>query len=191
MNRRGHIRGRGLRLTAVAALVVLALTGFSTGRGHGGSGNGDSDGGGGGGCSSSGQDHDVSSSDSGGTTSSGSSGYHDYDKDDDEDDDTGDAGGSGSSSVTTSEPASVELVSCATADQPYATVEVTNPNDVPYDFAPFVYFLDENDSMLDSAQPTVNVPAHGTTSVRVAFDADAAGEAPDHCETEPTAQPEA
>ncbi|MFF3503740.1 hypothetical protein [Streptomyces sp. NPDC003247] len=173
----------------MAALVVLALTGFSTGRGHGGSSHSDSDGGGGG-CSSSSQDHDDSSSSGGGTTSSGSSGYRDYDKDD-EDDDTADTGGSGSSSVTTSEPATVELVSCATADQPYATVEVTNPNDVPYDFAVNVYFLDAYESMLDAAQPTVTVPAHGTKSVRVAFDADAAGEAPDRCETEPTAQPKA
>ncbi|MEU0748650.1 hypothetical protein ABZ476_19730, partial [Streptomyces albogriseolus] len=30
-------RGKTLKLTAVSTLVVLALTGFSTGRGHGGS----------------------------------------------------------------------------------------------------------------------------------------------------------
>ncbi|MGW0814241.1 hypothetical protein ACWD00_13485 [Streptomyces viridiviolaceus] len=106
-------RGRAIRYTAVAALVVLTPTGFSTGRGHG-SGDGE----GGGGCSSSSQDHDSSSS-----TGGGSYGDHDYD-----DDDHGSGGGDGGNSTPSLQDATVELVSCATQEKPYAIVEVTNPN---------------------------------------------------------------
>ncbi|MEV6616790.1 hypothetical protein AB0N31_23650 [Streptomyces sp. NPDC051051] len=178
-------RGRTLRLTATAALVVLALTGFSTGRGHGSSTHG------GGGCSSSSQDHDGSSG-GGGSSSSGSSGYHDYDDDDYDygDGSGGSSGSDGSSSPAmeaTFEPATVELVSCATKDRPYATVEVVNPNGVPRDFDVAVYFMDADTVAIDEAHPTVNVPANGTKRVRVEFDGGAPGEVLDHCEAAPTA----
>ncbi|MEU8648568.1 hypothetical protein [Streptomyces sp. NPDC048737] len=189
-------RGRTLRLTVTAALVVLALTGFSTGRGHGSSTHGGSHGGGGGGgCSSSSQDHDGSSS-GGGSSSSGSSGYHDYDHDDHGDDyDYGDgsggsSGSGGPSSPTaeaTSEPATVELVSCATKDRPYATVEVANPNGAPGDFDVAVFFMDADTVAIDEARSTVNVPANGTKRVRVEFDGGAPGEVLDHCEVASTA----
>ncbi|MGP4084717.1 hypothetical protein [Streptomyces sp. KR55] len=142
------LRGRTLKLTAMAALVVLTLTGFSTGRGHG-HGSGGSDGGGGGGCSSSSQDHDSSSSTSGGGTwsgtddddddldyggSSGGSGYNDsYD-------DTGTSGSSGSGSAETLQNASVKLVKCVTGKAPYSRVEITNPNASTATFAVDVTF---------------------------------------------------
>ncbi|MFF9124454.1 hypothetical protein ACF09J_14305 [Streptomyces sp. NPDC014889] len=59
-------RGRGIRLTAVLAAVLLALTGFSRGHGHGRGHSRHS--GGGGGCSSSHQNHDSSSSRGRGST---------------------------------------------------------------------------------------------------------------------------
>ncbi|MGW4547412.1 hypothetical protein ACWEN4_13655 [Streptomyces violaceorubidus] len=172
-------RGRALRFTAISALVVLSLTGFSTGRhGHGG------DGGGGGGCSSSGQDHDGSSSTSGGqdaykddddTYGTGGSGHHDYD--DDTYDDTG-SGGTGEP-----EAAMLTLVDCAEKSMPYATVEVTNPNAVEYTFPVTVLFKDADGTTLTEGSEEVTVPADGVAAVRVPFDGSGA---PDHCELDHT-----
>lgn len=174
-------RGRALRFTAISALVVLSLTGFSTGRhGHGG------DGGGGGGCSSSGQDHDGSSSTSGGqdahkddddTYGTGGSGHHDYD---DTYDDTG-SGGSGGSGEP--EAAMLTLVDCAEKSMPYATVEVTNPNAVEYTFPVTVLFKDADGTTLTEGSEEVTVPADGVAAVRVPFDGSGA---PDHCELDHT-----
>lgn len=151
-----QIRGRGLRFASMVVVVVLALTGFSTGRGgRGSSGDGGGSGGsGGGGCSSSRQDHDSSSSSSGG--------YRDDDYDDD-DDDYGSGSGSGgsyddgygdpygdpptdggSTSAGQVEPAVVKLVKCATVKEPYATVEVTNPHAVDAEFWVAVSFKDRS-----------------------------------------------
>ncbi|WP_149548712.1 hypothetical protein [Streptomyces marokkonensis] len=149
-------RGNTLKLTAVSALVVLTLTGFSTGRGHGGN-SGD---GGGGGCSSSDQNHD----------SSGTGGSH---RDYDDDDDYGDTGaGSGGSSSGTSassslQDATVELLTCASKKTPYATVEVTNPNTVAGTFTVTVTFENGTGGMLASRTQTVDVPAGDTATARV------------------------
>ncbi|MEU3659338.1 hypothetical protein AB0E77_06145 [Streptomyces sp. NPDC032940] len=176
-------RGRALRFTAVSALVVLSLTGFTTGRGHG-HGGGD----GGGGCSSSSQDHDSSSSSSDGdvhkddgSSGSGTSGGYGYGHSDhDDDDDYGTDGGSGDGTAGALQAATVELVSCATEDDPYATVEITNPNDREYTFAVTVFFKDAGDVTLDDAREETTVPAGSATRVRLAFDAP--GETADHCE---------
>ncbi|MFH8800462.1 hypothetical protein ACH4F6_12815 [Streptomyces sp. NPDC017936] len=167
MERRGHTRGRRLRLTAVAALVVLALTGFSTGRGHGSSSHGGGDGGGGGGCSSSRQDHDSSSS-SGGSSSSGTSGSHYDDYDDDyTDDDHGDGTGSGSGGSSALQDAEAVLVGCAGEETPYATVEVTNPNAVAGTFTVNVGFYDARGDTVVLGSADVDVPANGTATGRV------------------------
>ncbi|MEV5549583.1 hypothetical protein AB0L35_26170 [Streptomyces sp. NPDC052309] len=174
-------RGRALRFTAVSALVVLTLTGFSTGRGHGG-GSGD---GGGGGCSSSGQDHDSSSS-----SSSGGGGYRDHDYDDDTyDDETYGSGGGGSDS-TPLEDATVELVTCATKTTPYATVEVTNPNTTEGTFTVTVDFLDAAGDPVDSAYTDVTVPAGTTKTAEVQLD-ETYLPLLDHCEPAPEASPAA
>ncbi|MEU9594184.1 hypothetical protein AB0D84_31315 [Streptomyces sp. NPDC048193] len=176
-------RGRAFRYTAISALVVLSLTGFSTGRGHGhGHGGGD-----GGGCSSSSQDHDSSSSssdgdvykddDSYGSGTSGGYGYGHSGSDYDDDTDGGSGGGSGGSAQRA---ATVELVSCATEDDPYATVEVTNPNDREYTFAVTVFFKDGGDVTIDDARQESTVPAGTATRVRLAVDAP--GRTVDHCE---------
>ncbi|MBQ0967155.1 hypothetical protein GUR47_27060 [Streptomyces tendae] len=165
-------RGRALRYTAISALVILSLTGFSTGRhGHGGDGSG-------GGCSSSGQDHDGSSSTSGGsdaykddddTYGTGGSGYHD---DDTYGDDTG--GGSGEA-----EGAVLNLITCVMEDQPWSTVEVTNPNAVESTFSVTVLFKDADGATIDEGTEEVTVPADGVSAVRVPFDGSGI---PDHCE---------
>ncbi|MBD0424834.1 hypothetical protein H0H10_37660 [Streptomyces sp. TRM S81-3] len=175
-------RGRALRFTAVSALVVLTLTGFSTGRGHGG-GSGD---GGGGGCSSSGQDHDSSSS-----SSSGGGGYRDHDYDDDTDDDeTYGSGGGGSDSTPYLQDATVELVTCATKTTPYATVEVTNPNTTEGTFTVTVDFLDAAGDPVDSAYTDVTVPAGTTKTAEVQLD-ETYLPLLDHCEPAPEASPAA
>ncbi|MET9774823.1 hypothetical protein ABZ023_11245 [Streptomyces sp. NPDC006367] len=190
-------RGRALRYTAVSALVVLCLTGFSTGRHGGGDG-----GGGGGGCSSSGQDHDSSSSSSGGDTSSDGDVYK-YDDDSSYGGGTSGSYGSGGSSADSGsggsgsadsgsgngssgsggsgvQAATVELVSCATADAPYATVEITNPNGREYSFAVTVLFKDGADDTLEEVRRETAVPARGTSRLRVPFDT--GGAEADHCE---------
>ncbi|WP_062645380.1 hypothetical protein [Streptomyces maremycinicus] len=168
-------RGQKLRFTAVAAIVVLALTGFSTSKGHGrGGGHGD---GGGGGCSSSGQNHDGSSS-SGGT--SGST-YHDYDDDDDYTDDT--SGGSGSSDTSTTQAdATVELTACATPSEAYATVEVTNPNATGGYFTVTVDFLDAGSRRVEERSEEAYVAGNDTTTVQVDLSAPGVAARVDHCD---------
>jgi hypothetical protein len=169
-------RGRALRFTAVSALVVLSLTGFSTGRhGHGGDGSG-------GGCSSSGQDHDSSSS-----TSGGGDAYKDDDTYGDDtygdgtygDDTYGDDSGSGGSGEAEAEPAVLNLITCVREDQPWSTVEVTNPNATEYTLAVTVLFKDADGTTIDEGTEEVTVPADGVSAVRVPFDGSGI---PDHCE---------
>ncbi|WSM40594.1 hypothetical protein OIE80_14490 [Streptomyces cellulosae] len=171
-------RGKTLKLTAVSALVVLALTGFSTGRGHGhGSGHHDGDSGGGG-CSSSSQNHDSSSGGS----------HRDYDDDDyddydDYDDDYGSSGGSGGSETSMSpEAATVTLVECASEQTPYATVEVTNDDTVDGTFSVTVVFKDAAGEELTRGTEEVLVPAGETTTAEVPVDDETSLPQIDECE---------
>ncbi|MFE6826999.1 hypothetical protein [Streptomyces sp. NPDC057690] len=171
-------RGQKLRFAAVAVFVVLALTGFSTSKGHGRSSH---SGGGGGGCSSSSQNHDSSSS-SGGT--SGST-YHDYDDDDDYTDDT--SGGGSSSTSATLRDATVELIDCATPSEPYATVEVTNPNATGGYFTVTVDFLDAGSRRVEQRSTDEYVGGNDSTTVQVDLSAPGVAAKVDHCEAEPYA----
>ncbi|WSB54873.1 hypothetical protein OIE90_14155 [Streptomyces cellulosae] len=165
-------RGKTLKLTAVSALVVLTLTGFSTGRGHGGSsGHHDGDSGGGG-CSSSSQNHDSSSGGS----------HRDYD-DDDYDDDYGSSGGSGGSEASMSpDAATVTLVECASEQTPYATVEVTNDDTVDGRFSVTVVFKDAAGEELTRGTEEVLVPAGETTTAEVPVDDETSLPQIDECE---------
>ncbi|NEB05013.1 hypothetical protein [Streptomyces sp. SID13726] len=158
-----HSRGRVLRLTTVMAVVLLALTGFSTG--HKSSGRHKSshrDGDSGGGCSSSRQDHDSYS------TSGGS------------------GGGSSSSRTKVLKDGSVRLVSCATKSDPYSTAEVTNPNSRQGTFKVSFSFDDKDGHLLSVEYPEVTVDAKGTETVRVMASA-ALLKHLDHCQVEPEA----
>lgn len=161
------LRGRKLKFTAVTALVVLALTGFSSGRGHGGSGDGDS----GGGCSSSSQNHDSSTSRD----------DDDYDYDGSGSDGSG-SDGSGSADVV--QDAAVELVSCATEANPYAVVEVTNPNTAGDEVTVVVHFLDAKSSVVDMQTVDEIVPANETVEVKVDLTDAAVAAQVDQCEAE-------
>ncbi|MDQ1046449.1 hypothetical protein [Streptomyces sp. V4I2] len=159
-----QLRGSRLKFTAVAVLVVLSLTGFSSGRGHGSSSSGGSSSSDGGGCSSSGQDHDSSSS-----STSGGGTYRDYD--DDDDDDYGSSGSSsGGSTSTAPADAEVELVSCVTEADAYATVEVTNPNSVGHYFTVTVRFLDADSQQVDVQSVDEFVAANDKAKVQVPLD---------------------
>ncbi|MGW0081124.1 hypothetical protein [Streptomyces sp. NPDC003393] len=209
-----QVRGRRLRFTAVLAIVVLALTGFSRGHGHS-----HHSGGGGGGCSSSHQDHDSSSS----TTSGGGSSYDDSyddpygdssgdsygDPSGDSYDDTygsstsgGTSGGSydrrrthrptstpsGGSSGTALKSGTVKLISCATEKRPYATVEITNPNNRTATFLAWVTFYDADGAFLVSdTSSEVSVPAKGKATTRVPLGTNFLP-AVDHCEADEEAQ---
>ncbi|MBD9735903.1 hypothetical protein IGX29_29705, partial [Streptomyces sp. H28] len=160
-------RGNTLKLTAVSALVVLTLTGFSTGRHRGG------DGGGGGGCSSSSQNHDSSPK---------SGGYRDHDDDDDDYDYDYGSGSSGSDSTggdptatatSTLTDATVELLSCASKSARHATVRVTNPNLSDGSFTVRVVFENRAGARITTARQQVDVPADDTVTVRVPVGGDA------------------
>ncbi|MFD9317073.1 hypothetical protein ACFWDQ_05055 [Streptomyces sp. NPDC060053] len=170
-------RGQKLKFTAVAVVVVLALTGFSTSKGHS---RGSSHSGGGGGCSSSSQNHDSSSSSSGG--GSGST-YHDYDDDDDYTDDTYGDGGSSSTS-TTQQDATVELVDCATPSEAYATVEVTNPNATGGYFTVTVDFLDAGSDRVEERSTDEYVGGNDTATVQVDLSSPGVAAKVDHCDPE-------
>ncbi|MER6677831.1 hypothetical protein [Streptomyces sp. NPDC000983] len=174
------LRGRRIRFTAVTAMVVLALTGFSSGRGHGGGGG---DGGGGGGCSSSSQNHDSSSS-----TSGGSGGHDDDDYDSDYDADTGSSSGSGSAEVL--QDGTVELISCATAQNPYATLEVTNPNTYGSYFTVTVDFLDASANLVEQRTADEFVAAGETATVQVDLSNGGVAAKVAECEAEPYATTE-
>ncbi|MFF3347430.1 hypothetical protein [Streptomyces sp. NPDC002779] len=158
------LRGRRLKYAAVTAMVVLALTGFSSGRGTGGSGG---DGDSGGGCSSSGQDHDSSSS-----------------RQDDDYDDYDGSGSGGSGSAEAAQDTTVELVSCATEADPYAVVEVTNPGGVSDQVTVVVHFLDAQAAVVDLATVDEVVPANETVTVQVGLPDAAVAARIDHCEAE-------
>ncbi|MFI0960569.1 hypothetical protein ACH4S8_03965 [Streptomyces sp. NPDC021080] len=199
-----YTRGRRLKFTAVSAMVVLALTGFSSGRGHGSrSHHGD----GGGGCSSSGQDHDGSSASSGGSSggdpygssSSGSSGS--------DADDSGTAtGGSGGAthrprstgrSTPTASPSgdtarplkdgTAVLRHCASTDDPYATVEVRNPNGREGLFTVGISFKDAHGFTMIKTSDQVSVPAKDKATVRVPVAGAGHVDEIDHCEVDPRA----
>ncbi|MFD4561979.1 hypothetical protein ACFWP5_48070 [Streptomyces sp. NPDC058469] len=157
-----HTRGRRLRFTAVLALVVLTLTGFSSGRHHSSSRHGH--GSGGGGCSSSSQDHD--------TSTNRRSNYRSTP-------DSTASSGSGTSSLL---HGTAKLVSCATAKKRYATVEVSNPNSRKAGFSVHVRFLDSQNTEVDYNLAGVQVPAKGKATVRVPVH-DTSTQV-DHCEVD-------
>ncbi|MFE1749616.1 hypothetical protein [Streptomyces anandii] len=173
--------GRRVRFTAVLAVVVLALTGFS--RGHSHSRHRSGGGSGGGGCSSSRQDHDTSTS-SGGTSTSRSGTGGTY---------TGGSYGSRPTHRATATPsggggtaqplqdASARLVSCATGKKPYTTAEVRNPNDRDGSFGVQVTFLDRDGAELGRRYVVTKVSARATRTLRVDADASVLGRL-DHCE---------
>ena len=187
-------RTRTLRFTAVLTLVVLSLTGFS--RGHHGR-----HGGGGGGCSSSHQDHDGSSSS---TSGGGSYSTPDDHSDDDSYGSTGTSGSTGGSrygrrpthrSTPTSSATggralkngTAKLVACATAEKPYATVEIANPNGREAEFqAQVLFYDDQGTQILNNSSYTVKVPAKGRATTRVPV-GDRLRLKVDHCEAEPEA----
>ncbi|MFD4877451.1 hypothetical protein ACFWOB_29370 [Streptomyces sp. NPDC058420] len=169
-----HTRGRRLRFTAVLALTVLTLTGFSTGRHHSHSRHGSS----GGGCSSSSQDHDTSTS-SGGTT--GGSTHRSRP--------TYRSTPTATSSATARplKDGTAVLKRCASLDDPYSTVEVRNPNGREALFTVKVAYKNSNGSTLADTTSQVSVPANGRSTLRMAAASTGILDRLDHCEVDPRA----
>ncbi|MFI1331326.1 hypothetical protein ACH4U7_14525 [Streptomyces sp. NPDC020845] len=175
---------RGLRLTAVLAVVLVALTGFKS-RGHGRHGSG-----GGGGCSSSNSSHSSSSSGSGsggysdpgsssddydsdsGSSGSGSGGYRYHDRYDDNDSSSSSGSSSGSSSKPGELAPAVAVVKCAGKDkngEPAATVKVTNQTDRSQTYIVTMDFRDK-DSKVTSGSAYARFAAKQTKTVKVPLD---------------------
>ncbi|MEU2621998.1 hypothetical protein ABZ642_28360 [Streptomyces sp. NPDC007157] len=168
-------------------MVVLALTGFSSGRSHGSRSDHSSDGGG---CSSSRQDHDgstpVSASGDGETHTGKPSSGATY-----RSQPTHRSTSTTSPSASTSRPlknGTAVLVRCASADDPYATVEVSNPNAREVVFTAKISFKDRNGFTLIDTTNQVSVPAKSRKTLRVAVSgAGGSLDEVDHCEVHPTA----
>jgi hypothetical protein len=191
---------RGAKLTALAVVIVLALTGFSSGRGGGSKGGSKRSGSShssssGGGCSSSKQNHDSSSSsryddddDSYGSSSSGSSsGYSSgsnyrrpgYGSS------TSSSSGSGSSKGLRDGRAT--LIKCADSTHPYALVRVVNPNRKSARFDVHVAFDDSASVQIADGYDDVKVPADGTTTLKVRIGNTSLATDIAHCEVDPEA----
>ncbi|MEU5639571.1 hypothetical protein [Streptomyces milbemycinicus] len=180
---------RGLRLTAVLAVVLVALTGFKS-RGHGRHGSG-----GGGGCSSS-NSHDSSSSSGSGSGSggysdstsddygsddgssgssssgSGSGGYRYHDRYDDNDSSSSSGSSSGSSAKPGELAPAFAVVKCAGKDkngEPAATVKVTNQTDRSQTYIVTMDFRDK-DSKVTSGSASARFAAKQTKTVKVPLD---------------------
>ncbi|CAK7287813.1 hypothetical protein [Streptomyces misionensis] len=83
----------------------------------------------------------------------------------------------------------VELVGCATAKKPCATVAITNPTDQADTFTARVNFVADDDLTISFGSTDVTLPAHGTRTVQVPFGEDADLDSLDHCEAQPDAYP--
>ncbi|MFE6481625.1 hypothetical protein ACFVGN_01590 [Streptomyces sp. NPDC057757] len=191
-----HIRGRRLRFTAVSAMVVLALTGFSSGRSQGDASRDSSDTGG---CSSSVQDHDGSTPGGGShgndqqdSPSSGSPGSDASNSGTS----TGDSGGSSHSTPTapstsgTPRPlkdGTAVLVRCASMEDPYATVEIRNPNGRDGLFNLKVNFRDKYGRAVVDTGNQVWVPAKDRTTYRVPVASSGRLDVIDQCVVNPRA----
>lgn len=163
-----RVMKRGLKLTAVATMVVVALTGFTTGRGHGHS---KSRSGSGGGCSSSSQKHDSSSS----GLSKGGSGYTRHTR-------HRTPTTTSSASSSSLRDGTVRLIKCADARQAYATVQVTNPNSRRARFDVHASFLDASGTTVSSLFHKVEVPANGRVTAKVPVGSKDLAAKVDHCD---------
>ncbi|MER5441606.1 hypothetical protein [Streptomyces sp. NPDC002790] len=164
---------RGLKLTAVATLVVVALTGFTTGRSHGHSKSRSSSSGGG--CSSSSQSHDSTSST---VSKGGGSSYTRH---------TTHRSTTSSSTTRNLRDGTVKLLECASADQEYALVTVTNPNNRKLRFDAHGTFLAADGRTVADRHKEVEVAADGKVTVGVQVGSRTLAADVAHCDIDPKA----
>jgi hypothetical protein len=170
---------RGLRLTAVLMVVLVALTGFK-GKSRGSRGHG---GGGGGGCSSSSshQSGSGSGSNSGGSSDSGyGSGSSDSDsgtgsggtryRDNNRYGSTPSSGGTASASPKEPETTVVICAGRGKDGDPAATVKVRNRSGSAELYIVDMTFLGKSGGEVTRGSGTVRVPAGRTKTVRVPLD---------------------
>lgn len=171
-----YAQGRGLKVTAVSAMVVLALTGFSSGHAQGSR---DRHGDDGGGCSNSRQDHD-SSSKSPGSGAPRPRSTRTVTR-------TSTPTASPSATPRPLKNGTAALVRCASAADPYAVVEVRNPNGRAAVFFVKMTFKNGRGLVVISAGDQVSVPAKGRTTYRVSTISSGRVEEIAHCEVDPIA----
>ncbi|MFF5477056.1 hypothetical protein ACFY5C_06900 [Streptomyces sp. NPDC012935] len=166
-----YTRGPGVRFTVVSAMAVLALTGFSSGCGAGSRGDAGSSSG------SSGSDAHASGASTGGEGTHRSQPTHSPTP-------------TASPSNETARPlkdGTAVVMSCASTDDPYATVEIRNPNGRAGIFTVRINFKDEHGFTLLETGNQVPVPAKGTTTHRVAVAGAGRVDEIDRCEVDPRA----
>ncbi|GAA2969708.1 MULTISPECIES: hypothetical protein [Streptomyces] len=158
---------RRIRLAAVLAVVVLALTGFQT-SGHGGKSGGKSRGGkssgSGGGCSNS---------------KKSNGGYRDY-SDDDYDDTSSSSGGSTytapTPTATATEAPEVRVVRCVRPKKgkrkavTSSTVEIRSASSTSHTYEVDVTFVDADGTAVDTGEATVDLAATEAKTVTVRMD---------------------
>ncbi|MFD7894138.1 hypothetical protein [Streptomyces sp. NPDC059743] len=179
-----------MKFAAVLVVVMLALTGFSSGKGSG-SGKGKSKGSsssGGGGCSS-------SKKSNGGYVGAGTSSGSDYDSDDDY--------GSGSSSGSTANPyatsttsgtVQARIVTCVRKASgkrkavTYATVRVETPSGTTGLYEIDVDFKDASGTVVDNADTEVTLESGESETLRIPMDSPKQITRVRTCEARATAQ---
>ncbi|MFE1957326.1 hypothetical protein [Streptomyces sp. NPDC059479] len=180
-----------MKFAAVLVVVMLALTGFSSGKGSGsgkGRSKGSSSGGGGGGCSS-------SKKSNGGYVGAGTSSGSDYDSDDDY--------GSGSSSGSTANPyatsttsgtVQARIVTCVRKASgkrkavTYATVRVETPSGTTGLYEIDVDFKDASGTVVDNADTEVTLESGESETLRISMDSPKQITRVRTCEARATAQ---
>ncbi|MET8470177.1 hypothetical protein ABZY90_06025 [Streptomyces sp. NPDC006422] len=163
----------------MATLIVLALTGFTTGRG--GHSKSRSSSGGGGGCSSSSQSHDSTTSHvSKGSSGSGSRSGTGYTR-------TRHRSTTSASPTSSARDATVKLLRCADAHQTYALVSVTNPNSRQVRFDVHGTFAGADGGTVADRHKIVEVPARGKATAQLPVGGKSLAADVDHCVVDPYA----
>jgi hypothetical protein len=94
---------------------------------------------------------------------------------------------SATGSRKTPENGTVRLIRCADAKTPYATVQVSNPNNKTVRFDVHVAFLDMNGGTVEALFHEIKVPAKGKVTARVPVGGDDMAAEVDHCDVDPEA----
>ncbi|MGW2821981.1 hypothetical protein ACWC24_13355 [Streptomyces sp. NPDC001443] len=85
--------------------------------------------------------------------------------------------------------ASVFVVSCAGPGNPFATVQVDNPNDHEVTFMAYVTFLSQQGIPLAENFAPVTAPAYGSGTTQISVGSEALAEQVFQCQATPQAEP--
>ncbi|MEV7678620.1 hypothetical protein AB0O64_08685 [Streptomyces sp. NPDC088341] len=160
---------RRMRFAAVLVVVVLALTGFSSGKGKSKGSSGGGGGGGGGGCSS-------SKKSNGGYVGAGAGSDYDSDYDSGDDYNGSSSGSTADPYATSSDTVRARVVTCVRKASgkrkavTYATVRVEAPTGTTGVYEIDVDFKDASGTVVDSADTEVTLESGESKTLRIAMD---------------------